>query len=241
MLATRVIPVLLKRGSALVKGERFNSWRSVGHVLQAAKVHAARHVDELLILDIGATPEGRSPDFAAIKELTRECFCPLTVGGGVRTIDDARKLLAAGADKIAIGAASKDSSIVRKLSATFGKQAIVVIVDYDSCGNAAARARVISQCIEQQYWGAGEILLQAIDRDGTMQGYDLGLIRSVSDAVNVPVIACGGCSGPEDMLSAIKAGASACAAGALFAFTEHTPKSCSEYLAAHGVETRIPA
>jgi cyclase len=224
-----------------VKGERFNSWRSVGHVLQAAKVHAARHVDELLILDIGATPEGRSPDFAAIKELTRECFCPLTVGGGVRTIDDARKLLAAGADKIAIGAASKDSSIVRKLSATFGKQAIVVIVDYDSCGNAAARSRVISQCIEQQYWGAGEVLLQAIDRDGTMQGYDLRLIGSVSSILSIPVIACGGCSGYEDMENAIRVGASAVAVGALFQFTEATPRGAVEYLAQRGIETRIPA
>lgn len=238
MLATRVIPVLLKRGSALVKGERFNSWRSVGHVLQAAKVHAARHVDELIILDIGATPEGRGPDFDAIRELTRDCFCPLTVGGGVSSIDDARKLLAAGADKIAIGAASRKTSIVRQVANKFGKQAVVSIVDYDA---TVERVRIVGWCLEQQYWGSGEILLQSIERDGTMQGYDIETIRAASAAVDIPVIACGGCSGPEDMLNAVKAGASACAAGALFQFTDVTPRQCSEYLAAHGVEARVPA
>src|SRR5258708_16816609 len=167
MLATRVIPVLLKRGSALVKGTKFNAWRSVGVAMQAARVHAARAVDELIILDVGATAEGRSPDFAAIKELTRDCFCPLTVGGGVSSIEDARKLLAAGADKIAIGAASRTTSIVRQVANKFGKQAVVSIVDYDS---TVQRVRIVGWCLEQQYWGAGEILLQSIDRDGTMAG-----------------------------------------------------------------------
>jgi cyclase len=210
--------------------------------LQAAKVHASRHVDELIILDIGATPEDRGPDFAAIKELTRDCFCPLTVGGGVRNMNDVRRLLAAGADKVAIGAASRSNpEIIYQATKRFGSQAIVAIVDYDVNHCVTPRVGALNWCIEMKFWGAGEILLQSIDRDGLMTGYDLDLIRSVSAAVDVPVIACGGCSGPEDMLNAIKAGASACAAGALFQFSDHTPKSCAEYLAAHNIETRIPA
>src|SRR5258708_17424045 len=131
MLATRVIPVLLKRGSALVKGTKFNSWRSVGVAMQAARVHAARAVDELIILDVGATAEGRSPDFAAIKDLTRDCFCPLAVGGGVKSLEDIRLLLAAGADKAIIGAAAQDGTFIRHAANRFGSQAITVIVDHD--------------------------------------------------------------------------------------------------------------
>lgn len=241
-LATRVIPILLHRKGQLVKGRQFNADRVVGHALQAARVHAARHVDELIVLDIGATPEKRGPDFAAIKELTRDCFCPLTVGGGVRNVEDVRRLLAAGADKVAIGAASHDDpQIINQASQKFGNQAIVAVVDCDQNHNIKPRFKAMNWCIEMQYWGAGEILLQSIDRDGTMVGYDLELIRSVSAAVDVPVIACGGCSGYEDMANAIRAGASAVAVGALFAFTEATPRGAVEYLQKAGIETRIPA
>lgn len=242
MLATRVIPVLLARGPTLVKGERFNSWRSVGVAMQAARVHASRSVDELIILDIGATPEGIGPDFAAIKELTRDCFCPLTVGGGVRSVDDVRQLLSAGADKVAIGAASRSTpKLILEASQRFGKQAIVAIVDYDGNGNVARWTNVVSWCMEMQYWGAGEILLQSIERDGRMCGYDIITIGEVSKSVNLPVVACGGCSGPQDMLAAVRAGASACAAGALFQFSEVTPLQCAEYLLQNNVEARIPA
>lgn len=247
MLATRVIPVLLKRSSTLVKGERFNSWRSVGVAMQAARVHAARAVDELIILDIGATSEGRSPDFAAIKELTRDCFCPLTVGGGVRNVEDVRQLLAAGADRVAICSGLNRKGFLMECVTRFGSQAIVAAID-SKYGFASRDCGLVNTIVPVKIWasqcaieGAGEILLQSIDRDGTMQGYDLEMIRSVSSAVDIPVIACGGCSGPEDMLNAIKAGASAVAAGALFQFTDHTPRSCSEYLATNGIETRITA
>lgn len=249
MLATRIIPVLLKRGDALVKGERFNSWRSVGHVLQAAKVHAARGVDELLILDIAATPEGRGPDFDAIAELTRDCFCPVTVGGGVRSVEDVKLLLRAGADKVAINTlAMTDPWAIGDIVSRVGSQAVTVVLDVNEsreltsfCGTAKPAMEFEGVARWMQTLGAGEILLQSIDRDGTMQGYDIELIRSVSAAVSIPVIACGGCSGPEDMLRAIQAGASAVAAGGLFQFSDHTPRSCAEYLLKHGVEARIPA
>jgi len=233
MLATRVIPVLLKRGDALVKGERFKSWRSVGHALQAAKIHAKRQVDELIVLDIAATPEGRGPDFDAISELTKDCFCPITVGGGVRTIDDAKALLRVGADKVAVHTAGQ--SLVKQIAERCGRQAVVAVIDYyDNWVGVPELARQYEEA------GAGEILLQSVERDGTMAGYDIEMIRKVSRAVSIPVIACGGCSGYDDMVSAINAGASAVAAGALFQFTDCTPKGAAEYLDRKGIETRIP-
>ena len=242
MLAHRVIPVLLKRGSTLIKGERFDSWRSVGHALQAAKVHAARSVDELMILDVQASASAKGPDFFSVAELTEDCFCPLTVGGGVRGADDVRRLLAAGADKVAIGSAAlKDPTVIRECASKFGSQAIVAIVDYDEDGNVKRHVSARSWAIEMAYWGAGEILLQAKWLDGTMRGYDLETIGAVASSVSVPVIACGGCSGYRDMAHAIQAGASAVAAGALFQFTDATPRGAAEYLAKAGIEARIPA
>lgn len=225
-LAVRIIPTLLYRGDQLVKGKQFNAWRSVGHIEQAVRVMASRGVDEMVLLDIGATPEGRGPDFERVKRLTSYAFTPVTVGGGVRSVDDVRDLLAAGADKVAIKSAYE---IIPQCVKRFGSQAIVQAIDIE-WGVPFARATM-----------AGEILLTSIDREGTMQGYDLDLIRAVSQAVDIPVIAHGGCSGPEDMLAAIKAGASAVAAGALFQFTDWTPRSCAEWLAENGVEVRIPA
>src|SRR5260221_1130123 len=161
MLATRIIPVLLCRGPQLVKGTKFNPWRSVGIAMQAARVHASRAVDELIILDVGATEEGRSPDFAAIKELTQDCFCPLAVGGGVKSLDDIRLLLAAGADKVIIGTAAQDGTFIRRAANRFGSQAITVVADHDEQHYVRPRVKALSWAMEMQYWGAGEILLQA--------------------------------------------------------------------------------
>src|SRR5258708_3560256 len=144
MLATRVIPLLLKRGSALVKGTKFNAWRSVGFAMQAARIHAARAVDELIILDVGATAEGRSPDFAAIKELTRDCFCPLAVGGGVKSLEDIRLLLAAGADKVCIGSAAQDPSFVRRAPNRFCYHAIPVHLHHPHQPNAPPHLNALS-------------------------------------------------------------------------------------------------
>lgn len=251
-LAVRVIPTLLMRGDQLVKGRQFNAWRSVGHIEQAVRVMASRGVDEMILLDIGATPEGRGPNFERVNKLTGYAFTPITVGGGVRSLEDIRSLLAAGADKVAIGTGAR--WLVEPAARRFGNQAIVVAIDAVSQPKASKKWGVRVRCGTKtkaksplgmaQYLegrGAGEILLTSIDREGTMQGYDLDLIRAVSQAVSIPVIAHGGCSGPEDMLAAIKAGASAVAAGALFAFTDHTPRSCAEWLAGHGVETRVAA
>lgn len=240
-LAVRIIPTLLARGSKLVKGQRFSADRVVGHVQQAARIHQARGVDELCILDVSATPEGRGPDFDAARRLTDGCFMPITLGGGVTTREDMHGLLMAGADKVLwkTGLVRCPGGF-RAAAREFGCQALVAGLDIiDGFVDIAPGWDVLTAAKWSEESGAGEILLTSVDREGTMQGYDLDLIRAVSQAVSVPVIAHGGCSGYEDMYQAIKAGASAVAAGALFQFTECTPRGAAEYLHAKGVEVRL--
>lgn len=264
MLAHRVIPTLLMRGDKLVKGTRFDAWRSVGVVAQAMRVHQQRGCDELILLDIAATPEGRGPDFAAIERLTRDCFVPLTVGGGVRSVEDVRGLLNAGADKVAICTAlGTGTALLRECAEAVGCQAIVASIDYREltrpglglrpcvavgCGQNNVIAALddggvpmhpIEWAQSCERAGAGEILLTSIDREGTLEGYDLDLIRSVSEAVNIPVVAHGGCGTYAHMVEAIQAGASAVAAGAMFQFTDATPRGAAQYLKAAGVEARV--
>ena len=227
-LAHRIIPTILSKDGQLVKGEGFKCDRVVGNALQAARIHAMRSVDELVILDVG---DGE-PDYEMIRKLTDNTFTPVTVGGGIKSVEDVQKLLNAGADKVCIR--YNKPSLIREVAHRFGSQAAVVSLDDKVNGYACMR--VFAQGINLT--GAGEILLQSRERDGTMQGYDLKLIKSVSEAVNIPVVASGGCSGYEDMHNAIKAGASAVAAGALFQFTDCTPKGAAEYLRDNGVEVR---
>ena len=247
-LAHRVIPTVLCRGRHLVKGRQFSANRVVGHAAQAVRIHNQRGVDELVLLDIGATPEGRGPDLELVRELSEACFMPLAVGGGVRSVEDVRALLRAGADKVVIGTGAYTvPDLVADCAEYFGGQCIVMSIDVLG-GNT-----VMTHCGKHGYnhspeytadwaarYGAGEILLTSIDREGTMHGYDLELIRAVSTAVAIPVVANGGCSGPQDMAAAIRAGASACAAGALFQFSDVTPRDCARHLAEHGIEARIP-
>jgi cyclase len=233
MLAKRVIPTMLVRGRTLVKGQKFDSWRSIGHALQSARIHAARGVDELCILDISATAEGRGPDLDLVRELSDGCFIPITVGGGVRTLEDINQLLRAGADKVCI---RSGRSVIPAASQHFGRQAIVYSLDVGPCADHKA---VVNAARNFEELGAGEILLQSEERDGMMQGYDLELIRQVSAAVNIPVIASGGCGTYEHMLQAFKAGADACASGAMFAFTDNTPKGAARFLKSKKIEVRL--
>jgi cyclase len=236
MLAKRIIPTMLVRGRTLVKGKQFAGDRSIGHCLQAAQIHARRGVDELCILDIGATAEERGPDLDLVRELSDGCFVPITVGGGIRSLRDIDKLLRAGADKVCIGRAlhSNPGAFVTQCAERFGSQAIVCSLDvgpHMSCPQEYAQRLAML--------GGGEILLQSVDRDGMMTGYDLDLISAVSKAVDIPVIASGGCGTPEHMHEALQAGADAVAAGAMFAFTDETPRSCAQYLKAKGWEVRL--
>ena len=249
-LAVRIIPTLLMRGPHLVKGKQFSGDRIIGSVLQAVRTHNMRGVDELILLDIGATPEGRGPDLKLIEAITRDCFCPITIGGGVRSVQDVRDLLNAGADKVAICTAAWPGELIEEISALVGCQAIVAAVDVKDdavtlrCGSvrlAINTFEVNPVYTARKYarHGAGEILLTSIDREGTMAGYDLDLIRAVSAAVDVPVIAHGGCGRYSDMVSAIRAGANAVAVGALFAFTDATPRDAARFLNIYGLEARV--
>jgi cyclase len=245
VLARRIIPVVLARGQEAVKGEGFDSWRSVGQLRQAIRVYEMRQVDEVCLLDIGATPEGRGPNVEFVREFAGEFFCPVTVGGGVSTIDHFRQILANGADKVAINTAAVETpELITEAAEKFGRQAVVVSIDvkdgwvHTHCGRtftgwlATNWARIVDQR------GAGEILLNCIERDGTLSGYDLDLIKQVSAAVSIPVIACGGAGSYEDLRLALEAGAHAVAASALWHFTEATPAAAAEYLASHGIPVR---
>lgn len=235
MLAKRIIPTVLVRGKVAFKGPGFGEkcTRSVGSALAICRTHAKRGVDELLILDIGATPEGRGPDLELVSALAADCYIPITVGGGVKTLGDIDALLRAGADKVAIGQAVRDDpALIRAASDRFGRQAIVAIVECDSWQAAG----VICKAVEML--GAGEIVLQSVERESTMCSYDLDAVRAAS-CCDVPLIVSGGCGGAFHMFEAFAAGADAVAAGALFQFTDDTPKDCARYLKANGVEVRL--
>ena len=252
MLKTRVIPTLLFKDVGLVKGVAFESWRRVGPALQAIRVYSMREVDELIFLDITATANQRGPDLQQIDDLADECFMPLTVGGGVRSIEDIRDLLSVGADKVAINtAALHNPDIIREGAEQFGSQCIVVSIDFrrhpdghaevfSSCGSHPTGRTPVEWACEVESLGAGEILLTSIERDGTMEGYELDVIREVTDAVSIPVIASGGAGNYEHMSSAIlQGGAAAIAAASIFHFTEQTPREAKLHLQERGINVRL--
>jgi cyclase len=251
MLKVRVIPTLLWKDVGLVKGVGFDSGRRVGSVLPAIKVYNARDVDELVLLDIAATAEGRGPDCDTLAELAAECFVPLTVGGGVRDLPTIRELLRAGADKVLINsAAHAEPELIAEASGRFGRQCIVAGVDarrgadgsyecYSHCGVRPTGVEPGLWARRLEQLGAGEILITSIDRDGTMEGYDLELVRRCASVVGLPVIAAGGAGDYAHLLQAIEdGGASAVAAASMFHFTERTPAEARRYLAEHGVPVR---
>lgn len=246
MLAVRIIPTLLTRGRQLVKGRCFDSWRSVGVAAQAVRIHQSRGVDELAILDITATAEGRGPDIDLIASLSETCFMPISVGGGIKSVQSVRDLLNAGADKVILGtAAHENPRLIHDIACTVGSQAVTVSIDVKS-GTVWTHSGTVDTGLDPLLYaalveknGAGEILLSSIDRDGTMEGYDLDLIKRISRAVHIPVIASGGAGTYSDFHKAILAGADAVAGGAIFQFSDATPKGAAEYLASHNVEVRL--
>lgn len=252
MLKVRIMPTLLFKDVGLVKGVTFDSWRRVGSAMQAVKVYNMREVDELVFLDITATKDRRSPDFETVDDLADECFMPMTVGGGVRTLEDVRRLLQVGADKVAVNtAAVQTPGLIRQAAQRFGTQCVVVSIDAKQLGNGQYEVYThsgtrpteldpVTLAQEVEKLGAGEILLTSIDRDGTMTGYDLELTRQVSEAVSIPVIASGGAGNYEHMLQVLFQGkASAVAAASIFHFTQQTPLEAKRYLAEHGIPVRL--
>lgn len=252
MLKIRVIPTLLWNGKALVKGVSFDSWRVIGSPQQSIQVYDMREVDELIFLDITATRQERSPDAELVDELADRCFVPFTVGGGVRSPEDAKRLLRAGADKVAINTmAVEHPEFLDPIVRQFGSQCVVVSIDsrrredgtYEVFTHAGTQATgkdpADSAKIAQEH-GAGEILVTSIERDGTLTGYDIALIRRVTEAVSIPVIASGGAGTYADMARAIgEGGASAVAASAMYQFTQQTPLEAKRYLAEQGFPVRV--
>ncbi len=251
MLKVRVMPTLLYKDTTLVKGVGFNSWRRVGSLMQAVEVYNTRQVDELVFLDITATAQGRKPDFQLVDEFADICFMPLTVGGGITDVEDVRELLTRGADKIALNtAAVNDPALVTRVANKFGAQCVVVSIDarrkadggwevFTHAGTKPTGMDPVALATQSEQAGAGEILITSIERDGTMAGYDLELIRAVSSAVRIPVIASGGAGSYEDMYQALSAGgASAVAAASIYHFTHQTPLEAKKYLKSKGVAVR---
>jgi cyclase len=221
--------------------------------MQAVKVYNLRNVDELVFLDVSATAEERGPDLDLIDDLADDCFMPFAVGGGVSSVDDVRDLLSVGADKVVIGSAALERpSIVREASDRFGAQCVIVSIDtrrtgpderaevFVRSGSVATGRDPVDVAREMEALGAGELLVQSIDRDGVMDGYDVDTVGRIAGAVNVPVIASGGAGTFEHMADVLRdGGASAVAAAAMFHFTEQTPMEAKRYLAGHGFPVRV--
>lgn len=224
MLMTRVMPCLLLDHGKLVKTVRFRNPNYIGDPVNAVKIYNEKEVDELILLDISATREGRKPPFEKIREIADECFMPLCYGGGVKESADVETLLKIGVEKVAINThAFKNPEFIKKASATFGSQSIIVSVDVNKTvfvksGTEPTSLDPVTHAKEMEAAGAGEILLTSIPKEGTMSGYDLDLISSVSKEVNIPVIANGGAGKVQDFIDAVKHGASACAAGSLVVY-----------------------
>jgi cyclase len=228
VLRPRAIPCLLVRKGRLVKTVRFEKPAYVGDPINAVRIFNDMEVDEIVVLDIGVTPDGSGIPFELIGEMASECFMPMAYGGGIRTVDEVRHILGLGVEKVVINtAAAIDLSLVRAVAGAFGSQAVVASVDVRKgmLGGHRAYTRGARQLVKDgvvewvqrlEQAGAGEILVTSIDRDGTMNGYDIPLVRLVSGAVRVPVIAAGGAGSVSDIGEVVaKGGASAAAVGSL--------------------------
>jgi cyclase len=253
MLAKRVIPCLDVRGGRVVKGVQFVGLRDAGDPVEQATRYDAEGADEIALLDITASHEGRGTLLDVIARTADAIFVPLTVGGGVRAAEDVRALLAAGADKVSINTAAVTSpELVAEASGAWGSQAIVVAIDakrtlrggwevFIHGGRTATGLDVVEWAARVARLGAGEILLTSMDRDGTQSGYDVPLTRAVSDAVPVPVIASGGVGSLEDLRTGLVEGrASAVLAASIFHDGKHSVSDAKRYLARAGVSVRLP-
>ena len=278
MLAKRIIPCLDVKGGRVVKGVNFVDLRDAGDPAEIAAAYEAEGADELTFLDIAASHEGKKTILDVVARTSEKVFMPLTVGGGVRTLEDIRGLLNAGADKISINtAAVQDPDFVKNAAEKFGSQCIVVAIDakrlipndssplnlqkwaedrpnltldtsekalqwgvFTHGGRKQTKINVLSWAILMESYGAGEILLTSMDRDGTKIGYDNELNRAISDSLNIPVIASGGAGKPEHLYDGLTEGkASAVLAASIFHFKEYTITETKQYLAKKGVPVRI--
>ena len=256
MLKSRVIPCLDVNQGRVVKGVNFVNLVDAGDPVEQARVYDAAGADELCFLDITASHEDRDTIFDVVARTAEQCFMPLTVGGGVRTTDDIRKLLLAGADKVSINtAAVKNPEFVKEASEKFGAQCIVVAVDskrvvsdggvtsfeiFTHGGRNPTGLETISWCERMADYGAGEILLTSMDRDGTKEGFDLEVTRAVADAIPIPVIASGGVGNLDHLVEGVTKGhASAVLAASIFHFGTYSVQEAKAYMQANGAPVRL--
>jgi len=252
MLARRIIPCLDVTAGRVVKGVNFVELRDAGDPVEIARRYDAQGADELTFLDITASSDDRDLILSVIEAVASEVFIPLTVGGGVRRVEDVRRLLNAGADKISINtAALQDPDLINATANRYGSQCIVVAVDaredahgrwqvYTHGGRRGTGRDAVQWAIEAAQRGAGEILLTSMDRDGTRSGFDLALTRAVAEAVHVPVIASGGVGTLEHLVEGVTLGAAdAVLAASIFHFGDHTVAEAKQLMAARGIPVRL--
>ncbi len=256
MLKVRVIPCLDVKDGRVVKGVNFVDLRDAGDPVEAATAYDAAGADELCFLDITASHEQRGTILDVVRRTAERCFMPLTVGGGVRTLEDIRKLLEAGADKVSINtAAVKNRDFVREAADKFGRQCIVVAVDakkvsepgepdrweiFTHGGREPTGIDAVEYARDVVELGAGEILLTSMDRDGTRAGFDIALTRAIADAVEVPVIASGGVGTLDHLVEGVRdGGASAVLAASIFHFGDHTIREAKQHMADAGIAIRM--
>ena len=249
MLCKRVIPIVLLDGYSVLKTIEFKVRRNLGNPITVVRIYNSRKVDELILLDIDASKEKRAIDLHTVNAVAAECFMPLTVGGGVKNCDDISSILKAGADKVSINSSFLENpDFVKEAVKVFGSQCIVVSIDIEknkkneyeifSHNGVKHWITVISALNKILECKAGEVLLNNVNLDGKMMGYDLELIKMVFSKVNIPIIAAGGASKPDDFAEAINSGAAAAAAASIFHFTSFTPNDCKESMAKNGIPVR---
>jgi cyclase len=258
MLAKRIIPCLDVKDGRVVKGVNFVDLVDAGDPVEQAQVYDREGADELVFLDITATHEARDIVIDMVRRVADSVFIPFTVGGGIRTVEDMRAILLAGADKVSINSAAvRNPQLINDAAQRFGSQCVVVAIDarrrpdsgtqgagwdvYINGGRVNTGLDAVEWARDAERYGAGEILLTSMDGDGTQEGYDVALTRAVSDAVNIPVIASGGAGKPEDFAAALTdGGAAAALAASLFHFHQLTIQQVKEYLVSRQVAVRMP-
>ena len=251
MLKNRIIPCLDVKNGRVVKGINFVDLKDAGDPVEQAKIYSNGGADEICFLDITASNENRDTIYDVVKDTSKKCFVPLTVGGGVRSVEDINKLLNCGADKVSINtAAVQNKEVIIESSKKFGSQCIVVAIDAKKNGeiwevfthggrnntniNAIEFAKKMEEC------GAGELLITSMDRDGTQAGYDIDLMNKISSTINIPVIASGGVGNLDHLVDGIKLGkASAVLAASIFHYGKYSVKEAKQYLDSKGIPVRI--
>lgn len=253
MNKTRVIPVLLLRGQGLVKTVKFKDPKYIGDPINSVRIFNEKEVDELVFLDISATPENRGPNFEMLSDIASEAFMPMAYGGGIKTLEHIRKIFSLGFEKIVINTSSYDTpELIQNAAAIYGSQSIVGCIDvrrtllgryelYSQSGKTRRDVGLLEHVAALEHLGVGEIIVNSVDRDGTMSGYDLKLLKQVSSIVSVPVVACGGASSIKDFADAVnQGGATAVAAGSLFVYVGPHRAVLINYPDRNELSSRLP-